>query len=122
MRTWHYEVIFVGLVLCGVTYFCADNLINWITTAAVWVTFNHAQIADRMQERQKMMDKPTVECYHKLNKLFIGKEILWIVAFLLMKNYAALVGCAMFALYPVWRKFYRKYRPIDRKKVTGNGN
>jgi hypothetical protein len=112
MKTWHYEVIFVGLVLCGVTIFFANNWINWITTAAVWVTFNHAQIADRLQERQGVMDKPTVECYHKLNKLFATKEVLWIVAFVLMKNYAAIIGSIMFALYPIWRKIYRKYKPL----------
>jgi hypothetical protein len=54
-----------------------------------------------------------VACYYKLNRLFAAKEIVWIAAFLCMKNYAAIVGSALFFLYPFWRKFYRlKIKPI----------
>ena len=114
MKTWKWECLVVALVLCYVTYEYANNLVNWITTIAVYLTFNHAQISDRLQERQEVMDEPTVECYHKLNKYFIGKEILWIIAFLSMQNYAALAGCVMFALYPFWRKLYRRIKPLKK--------
>lgn len=109
MKTWVYEIIVVGIVLCIVTILFANNWINWVTTIAILFTFNHAQIGDRLQERQAKMDKPTVECYHKLNKLFTAKEITWIIAFLLMQNYSAIVGSAMFAVYPLWRNYYRKH-------------
>lgn len=109
MRTWVYEIIVIGLVLCTIDIVFANNLINWITTLAILFTFNHAQIGDRLQERQHKMDQPTVECYYKLNKLFTIKEILWIISFLLMHNYSAIVGSCLFALYPYWRKYYRKY-------------
>lgn len=108
MKTWHYEIAVIGLILIAVTFLFANNWINWVTTTAILFTFNHAQIGDRLQERQAAMDQPTVECYHKLNKLFAAKELLWIIAFLLMKNYAAIVGSVLFALYPLWRKYYRK--------------
>lgn len=113
MRTWYYEIFVIAAVLVTVDILFASNLINWVTTFAILLTFNHAQIADRLQERQGKMDKPTVECYHKLNKLFAAKEIVWIVAFILMRNYAAIVGSGMFSLYPIWRKFYRtKIKPL----------
>jgi hypothetical protein len=108
MRTWKIEIIIVCAILTTVTFCFANNWVNWITTVAILLTFNHAQIGDRLQERQAVMDKPTVECYHKLNKLFAGKEVCWIIAFVLMKNYAAIVGSGLFALYPLWRKYYRK--------------
>lgn len=114
MRTWHIEISFVGAILFLITCFFANNWINWITTIAILVTFNHGQIGDRLQERQSKMDQPTVECYYKLNRLFTAKEILWIIAFLLMKNYAAIVGSVLFALYPYWRKYYRKkIKPLE---------
>lgn len=114
MKTWHYELIVISLILCGITFFAANNLVNWVTTVAVLLTFQHAQIGDRLQERQGVMDKPTVECYHKLNKLFAAKEVFWITAFILMANYAAIFGSALFALYPLWRKYYRnKIKPIQ---------
>lgn len=112
MKTWHYEILVVGAILCLTTLLFANDLVNWVTTAAILLTFNHAQIGDRLQEKQANMDRPTVECYHKLNKLFVGKEVLWIIAFILMGNWAAIVGSAMFALYPVWRKYYRRKYPI----------
>lgn len=108
MKTWHIEILIVGIILCTITAFIGNNVVNWITTLAVLLTFNHAQIGDRLQEKQGVMDKPTVECYWKLNRLFAAKEVTWIVAFVLMKNYAAIFGSILFALYPLWRKYYRK--------------
>jgi O-antigen/teichoic acid export membrane protein len=114
MKTWHYEILIVTSVLCFTTFLFANNLINWITTAAIVITFNHASVGDRLQERQAKMEIPTVECYYKLNRLFAIKEVLWIAAFLAMKNYAAIVGSAMFFLYPIWRKYYRKHiKPLQ---------
>lgn len=115
MRTWHYEIIIVAIVLSAVTYLFQCNVKNWVVTAAILLSFNHGQIGDRLQERQDKMDKPTVECYYKLNVLFAGKEVLWIVAFLLMKSYAAIVGSVLFFLYPFWRKYYRKkIKPLNK--------
>lgn len=108
MRTWVYEIVVMAIILCLVNFIAANNWINWITTIAILLTFNHGQIGDRLQERQKNMSKPTVECYHKLNKLFAGKEVVWIIAFILMENYAAIVGSVLFFIYPFWRKYYRK--------------
>lgn len=109
MKTWHYELGVVTVILCCITFFFANNPVNWVTTLAIIITFNHGIIGDRLQEKQGRMDRPTVECYWKLNKLFAAKEIIWIVAFLMMKNYAAIVGSALFFFYPFWRKYYRKY-------------
>ena len=113
-KTWHFELSVVAIVLCGVTYFFHNDLVNWITCAAMLVTFNHGIIGDRLQERQANMSKPTVECYYKLNRLFYQKEILWIAVFLLSGNYAAIAGSVMFFLYPFWRRYYRKnIKPLD---------
>lgn len=113
MKTWHYELAIITIILSATTYFVANDLINWITTLAILFTFQHAQISDRLQERQKILDKPTVECYWKLNWYFGTKEVLWIIAFILMGNYAAIIGSVLFALYPLWRKYYRKKKPIS---------
>lgn len=112
MKTWHWEILVMAIILSTVNILFANNWINWLTEIAILLTFNHAQIADRLQEKQKDMAKPTVECYHKLNKLFTAKEIMWIVCFILMQNYAAIVGSALISLYPYWRKAYRKRCPV----------
>lgn len=111
MKTWKWEVLVIAVILCMVTLLFQNNRINWITTLAVIITFQHAQIGDRLQEGQKQLKNPDVKCYWKLNILFAFKEIVWISAFILMRNYAAIVGSILFALYPIWRKIYRYYKP-----------
>jgi hypothetical protein len=108
-KTWHFEVGIVAIILCTITFFFANNWTNWIATAAVIITFNHATICDRLQEKQSRMIRPTVECYHKLHRLFVSKEILWIVFFIMTGSYSAIVGSGLFALYPLWRKLYRRH-------------
>ncbi len=113
MKTWHYEIIFFAVVLFITDYFFANNLVNWVTMCAILMTFNCAQIGDRLQEGQRKMVLPTIDCFHKMNKLFSAKEILWMLAFVLMKNYAAIIGSVLFFVYPFWRKFYRsKIKPL----------
>jgi hypothetical protein len=115
MKTWHYEIIVLASVLCIVNLIAANNLVNWITTLAILITFNHSQIADRLMERQKELQVRTVECVHKLVYLFLAKETVWITAFLVMRNYAAIVGSIVLFLYPFWRKIYRKkIRPLPQ--------
>jgi hypothetical protein len=107
MKTWHFEIVIVSIILALVTYWLKNDIVNWLTTLAIIFTFNHAQIGDRLQEKQANMDKPTVECYHKLHKVFVIKEILWITAFIYMGNYAATAGSILFIMYPAWRRWYR---------------
>lgn len=112
MRTWIKGVLVVGAVLCVVTLLTGNTKVNWVITAAIIMTFQHAQIADRLQERQAKMAVPDVACYYKLNWLFAIKEILWITAFIMLKTWSAIIGADMFALYPLWRKYYRsKIKP-----------
>ena len=79
---------------------------------SVFFTFLHAQVADRMQERQAILEKPDVECYWKSNWFFGIKEFLWIVFFLMIHSYAALSGAILFSIYPFWRKYWRKIKPL----------
>ncbi len=103
MKTWHYELMVVAFILCATTFLFSNNLINWITTAAIIITFQHAQIGDRLQERQKFWTS------HR------------ITAFILMQNYAAIIGSFMFSLYPVWRKYYRtKIKPLRAESVSAD--
>jgi hypothetical protein len=108
MKTWKWELLIVGTILCLTTYFLQNTRINWLTTVAILLTFQHAQISDRLQEGQKIMKNPDVKCYWKLDKLFVAKELIWILTFFIIGNYAAIIGSILFAIYPVWRRLYRK--------------
>jgi hypothetical protein len=113
LRTYHYESAVVLFVLM-VPFFITRHisLTESIAVAAVFFTFQHAIIADRMQERQAAMLSPDVECHWKSNYYFMLKEALWITFFLLIHSWAALSGAIIFFLYPFWRKFYRRHHPM----------
>lgn len=113
LRTYQKEYLFVLAVLV-VPFFFAEHirLTEVIVTAAVFLTFQHAQIADRMQEKQAAMITPDVACHWKSNYLFMAKEALWITFFIMIHSWAALTGAVIFFLYPFWRKGYRKRHPL----------
>jgi len=112
IKTWHKEALIVGLVLLIQLFFIQFKLTEIICSLAVYYTFLHAQVADRMQERQALQVKPDVECYKKSNIYFMVKEALWVAFFVMTNAYAALSGAILFFLYPIWRKYYRKIKPI----------
>lgn len=115
MKTWRIEVIVVVIVLLIQLYFTHFKLNEIICSLAVLLTFCHAQIADRLQEQQEILTHKVVECYWKLKYYFIAKECLWIAFFILTHSYSAISGAILFSLYPIYRKIYRKYRPIKIK-------
>lgn len=115
LRTYHYEYAAVLAILIVPFFFVHEiRITEIIATAAVFFTFCHASISDRMQERQALMEKPDVHCYWKSNIYFMIKEALWITFFLMIKSWAALTGAVIFFLYPLWRKWYRTHYPLNR--------
>lgn len=114
VKTWHYEAIVIGAVLIAQLFFTRFTYQEIICSLAVFFTFLHAQIADRMQERQAILETPDVHCHWKLNWFFTIKEFLWITFFLMTSAYAALTGAILFFLYPFWRKYWRRIKPLEK--------
>lgn len=114
MKTWKKEALVITAVLFVQLFFTGFTFPEIIGSLAVFFTFLHAQIADRMQERQAILEKPDVHCYWKSNWYFAIKELLWISFFLMTHSYAALSGAILFFLYPFWRKYWRKIKPLKK--------
>ena len=111
--TYRYEELFVAAVVVIPLLFSDRLRLSEIVAAtAVFFTFKHACVADRMQERQAIKPVPDVECYRKSNRYFMIKEALWIAFFIMIKSWAALTGAFVFFLYPLWRKWYRRRHPL----------
>lgn len=136
-RTWMLESLVVFLVVQIPVMLRGYPYTEVICSIAVWITFMHGQVADRMQEAQKKLavtpmttivksrrqgqtnalmnemtrriyqNAITVECYRWSNRYFLTKEALWIIFFLLIGSYAAVTGSVLFFMYPFWRKWYR---------------
>ena len=108
------QAVVLGILLIPFAFADHIRITEIIATIAVFFTFKHASVSDRMQERQALMAKPDVECYKKSNQYFMIKEFFWITFFILIKSWAALTGAIVFFLYPLWRKWYRKRYPLNR--------
>lgn len=116
VQTYIVEYVFVGAVLVIIAIVSHKGLVEWLGVVAVFLTFGHASIAERLQEREAKRyhidRKVEVECYWKLNYYFYAKEFCWLVYFYLLGAWSALAGVFIFLLYPLWRKTWRKYQPI----------
>ena len=115
IKTYQIESLVVLVVLIA-PFIIAKHISTTeiIAALAVFFTFQHAVISDRMQERQAAMVTPDVECHWKSVYYFCAKEFLWITFFIMIKSWAALNGAIIFFIYPFWRKLYRKKYPLGR--------
>lgn len=113
LQTWMVEACVVFIVLATVAMLTGNRLVEWIGTFAVFGTFLHAQVADRMQEKQAIKITPDVHCFRWSTRYFVCKELLWFVYFFIHQSYAALVGVILFLLYPFWRTWWRRRYPLS---------
>ena len=116
VQTYVIEYVFVAAILIAVALVTRKGWIEWIGIVAVFLTFGHASIAERLREREELrqIKKSPVEvhCYYKLPYYFYAKETLWFVYFILLGAYSALAGVIIFLLYTPWRNYYRKHHQI----------
>ena len=114
IRTWHFENAVVALSLGSVVIVTGGRLVEWVGAAAVFCGFCHASIAERMLEREVARLVPSVECYRPATVFFLAKEAGWLVYFVTLHAWSALVGCGIFLLYPAWRKLWRRWHPLEQ--------
>ena len=112
MKTWHFENGAVAMVLLSVWLATGRKPIELLGAVAVFCGFCHASIAERMREREAARPVPSVECHAKSTWFFLAKEACWFGYFVTLGAWSALVGVALFGLYPVWRRVWRRYHPI----------
>lgn len=111
MRTWQVEMAVVMCVLAVIAWL-GGRVEDWVGSAAVCLSFGHMQVADRIAERSRGTSS-AVECEAWLDRYLLTKEVTWMGYFLLAHAWPALAASAMFALYPVWRRAYRKKYPTS---------
>ena len=112
MKTWHFELVFVATVLAMVVIASGAAPVEWLGAAAVTLTFAHAQVADRLAERDAAREKPSVECHRWATRYLVTKESLWLVYFVLHHSWSALAGVGLFLAFPIWRRWWRKQKPL----------
>jgi hypothetical protein len=124
LRTWHVEGAVVAAVLAGTVVATGGGWTAWLGAMAVQLSFHHAAIADRMTEVQNdvayltrmvgaqgIYERWHVRCWRSSRRLFIGKELCWLVYFAATRSWPALAGVFVFLAYPLWRAWWRRRHP-----------
>jgi len=118
--TYHIEMAVVGIILITAAIISKKWWVERVGVLAVFLTFWHASVADRLEEaehhRQQKTnhqeDEHTVWCYHKLQKYYYGKELCRTIYFIALGARSALIGVVVFMLYTPRRRLYRKHHPM----------
>lgn len=143
LRTWHREGLFVVSALASSVLLLgrAGDWREWLAALGVQLGFHHASVADRLREAEERRrhrgascpasDAPVcdcvqaardeshrVECVVWLQRYWVGKELAWVAYFLATGAVSPLVGCAVFLLHPVWRRYYRARQSRRRARVV----
>ncbi len=105
------ELAVVAIALVLVVSLTGGGWIEAIGAAAVLASFGHAQVAERMREREARKLEPDVACHRWSLVYFIAKELFWLGYFVAHRSWAALVGVGLFLAYPLWRKWWRSGSP-----------
>ena len=108
-------------LLGSVLFLTSAPLIEIVASLAVFFSFAHMKVSNRLEEREayriknNTADSFSVSYSHKITRYLYIKEFLWIVYFVLIGAWSALVGAFVFLLYPSWRRLWRKYHPLEKK-------
>lgn len=112
MKTWHVEMAVVAAVLSLVVIASSGGPVEWIGAGAVVLSFGHAQVADRLAEREAARVAPSVDCHRWATRYLVGKESLWLAYFVLHHSWSALAGVGLFLVYSPWRAWWRRRHPV----------
>jgi len=111
MKVWKKEAIVAAVVL-SIAPIIKQDVWEIVGALAVFFGFMHGQIADRHSGMNEVLEKEgkevLVECWKWSTRYFISKEIIWIVYFIHLRAWSALIGCGLYSMYPLWRRYYLK--------------
>jgi len=103
-----YEIVAIGVVLFSIAFATTFPLsahdvqtssIIWLSAFAVFTTFIHgARCFDISDAHGTDRSALGISFY------WMSKEFLWLAVFIISGAYPAIVGTALFILYPLWRK------------------
>lgn len=113
VRTWTLEASAVALVLATVALLGGNRLLEWIGALAVLLTFMHAQITDRLAEREATRPQPEVPCFRWAQRYFLSKEVLWLLYFVLHHSWSAMAGVVLFFALPRLATILAQTTPVS---------
>lgn len=110
------EASFVLFALLMIAALSGGQWRDWLGAAAVFLTFLHAQLAFDFEDSQQGIPKPAVQNFRWAGRLFVTKEVMWVLTFFMTGSWPLCLGSVIFATYPHWRKLMR--RQLLRTEVS----
>lgn len=112
------EIALVGVSLISIAVLSGAELTDWTASLAVLLGFVHAQLSFDLAERRDTEVGVSRESEIINRLIFVSKESVWLLTFLLLDSYPLLFGAGMFLSYPVWRKWIRGAGSIDSGSIA----
>ena len=106
-------MVVVAAVLGLVVVVTHGGALELVGAGAVLLSFGHAQVAERLAEREASRSAATVECHRWATRYLVGKESLWLIYFVAHHSWSALAGVGLFLAYSPWRRFWRSRHPVQ---------
>ena len=111
LHTYQLEMALALGILIATALISQKGWIEWIGVVAVFISFGHMTLSDRLAEREAVLHKSRIRknVHTMLNAYLVSKEILWFAYFILVGAWSALTGVILFLAYPLWRRYWKKY-------------
>jgi hypothetical protein len=106
-RASYIEAGIVLVVLGGVLLLTGRHLTDLLSALAGFLTFLCTQIAFDMNEQLQLASSSSRPHRHSYRYLFMMKELVWIITFIILGSAPLLASTGVFATYPYWRKTLR---------------
>lgn len=121
-RAHYLETGFVFLILAITAILSGKGWVEWVGVFGVTFTFEYQVLSTYLREHGEARKKrgknvKSDYIYKEILFLFYAKEIVWIVYFLLLQAYSAIVGTIIFICYGIWRKLYRSEYPLTDEDI-----
>lgn len=88
LQTYVFEYIVVLGILVATALVSKNGIVEWIGVAAVFFSFAHMSVAERLREREAYRHlygkEIGVDCFYKLNWYYHLKEIYWLAYFTIL--------------------------------------
>lgn len=119
----HYiETLIVAIILSAVALISKKGAVEWFGVVGVILTFEYQVLSTYLTEhseaRKRIKSDVKSDTVHKeIRIIYLLKECIWVVYFIFLGAYSALVGSIIFILYAYWRKTYRKHIPLQEQDI-----
>jgi len=104
-----FELGLVLLVLVITALFSNKGLIEWLGVIGVILTFEYTLVATRLGENEKKGTKEEKNYYGRLLFFYYFKEVIWLVYFIALGAFSAIIGVFIFLIYGWWRLAWNKH-------------